>query len=79
MEGMAQWAAYVWLIDPGGGRMEPREALGFIRRDGRAWSQDEGLAVFLLLDRLSPTWPAKLLAPESGGLLDLLRAAVRGR
>jgi hypothetical protein len=79
MEGIAQWAAYAWLIDPSGGSMAPAEALPFLRRGGKRWSQDEGLALLLVLDRLSPGWPAKLLAPEPINAIELAEGMVSGK
>lgn len=79
MEGVAQWAAYAWLIDSAGGSMSPSEALRFVRRGGKRWSQDEGLALLLVLDRLSPEWPAKLLAKAPTNVIQLLGAAVKRR
>lgn len=53
MEGFGQWVPYTWLADPAGGRMEARAA-----RDKMAgtpwWSQEEGLALFLVIDRFVP-------------------------
>jgi hypothetical protein len=50
MEGSAQWAAYQWVIDPKGGAV-PLERTQF--RTGRWWSQVQGFALFLALDRLT--------------------------
>jgi hypothetical protein len=38
-------------------------ALPGMRRGGRHWSQDEGLAIFLLIDRLVPGWQARVFDP----------------
>ena len=77
MEGTGQWSAYLWLVDPEGGAMRPDEALPFIRRGGRRWSQDEGLALLLVLSRLAPHAPRELFAPSASTVLPLLRAALR--
>lgn len=71
MEGFGQWAAYAWLADPGGGRLGKAEAEKKMR--GRWWSQDEGLALFLLIDRFVPDWPARAFAPRPALGIDLLR------
>jgi hypothetical protein len=56
MEGSAQWAAYRWAVDPLGGRVaKPAAFHSFGRRRGW-WSQDEGFALFMALDRLAPGW-----------------------
>lgn len=74
MEGVAQWAAYRWLIDPAGGATTPEDALPLMRRGGRQWSQDMGLALMLVLDRLSPDWPERLLGPKPVTAVDLLES-----
>ncbi len=54
MEGSAQWAAYQWAIDARGGAV-PVERTQF--RTGRWWSQVQGFALFLALDRIAgPGW-----------------------
>src|SRR5207247_8412404 len=63
MEGTGQYAAYAWLSDPRGAALHADEALTFIRRGGRRWSQDEGLALFLVLQRLGVDWPAAAFGP----------------
>jgi hypothetical protein len=73
MEGTGQWLAYLWLTDPKGGAMTPADALPFMRRGGRRWSQDEGLALLLLVSRLSPTAPRALFAREPHTILPMLR------
>lgn len=50
MEGSAQWAAYKWAIDPNGGAVPP-ERTQF--RTGKWWSQVQGFALFMVLDRLA--------------------------
>ena len=77
MEGTGQWSAYLWLVDPEGGAMTPAEALPFIRRGGRRWSQDEGLALLLVLSRLAPDAPRELFGPSAATVIPLLRTALR--
>ncbi|MDB4881683.1 MAG: hypothetical protein JWL95_449 [Gemmatimonadetes bacterium] len=77
MEGTGQWSAYLWLIDPAGGAMPAEEASTFIRRGGRRWSQDEGLALLLVLSRLAPESPRELFGPSAATVLPLLRAALK--
>jgi hypothetical protein len=79
MEGTGQWSAYLWLADPEGGAMPASEALTFIRRGGRRWSQDEGLALLLVLSRLSPDAPRELFGPRASTVLPLLRRALSRR
>ena len=79
MEGTGQWAAYLWLTDPEGGAMRPDVALPFIRRDGRHWSQDEGLALLLVLNRLDPSAPSALVGPRAATVLERLRKVLARR
>jgi hypothetical protein len=76
MEGMGQWAGYLAMLDSAGGAMRPEAALPFMRRGGKHWSQDEGLALMLVLGRLAPVAPAALFASPPGTVLELLRDAV---
>jgi hypothetical protein len=79
MEGMGQWAAYLWLVDPAGGAMSRTDALTFIRRGGRRWSQDEGLALLLALSRLDSASPATLFERAPATATMLLRQALSTR
>ena len=76
MEGLAQWFGYRWLIDPRGGAMSAADALPFMRRGGRRWSQDEGLALLLVLERLSPSAAAAMLDDPPVTVFQALRAAL---
>jgi hypothetical protein len=77
MEGLAQWFGYRWLVDPRGGAMSAADALPFMRRGGRRWSQDEGLALLLVLERLTPSAAGTMLDGSPVTVLEALRAAVR--
>ena len=75
-EGAGQWVAYAWLVDPRGGGAARDAALTGMRRGGRSWSQDQGLALFLVVDRMLPEWPVFVFGPESIGARDLLDRAL---
>jgi hypothetical protein len=75
-EGAGQWVGYAWLIHPRGGGVRPDAALAGMRRGGRKWTQDEGLALFLVLDRLLPGWPSRVFGQHQAGATELLTAAV---
>lgn len=79
MEGLGQWAIWSWATDPRGGGLGRETALKEVRRGGRWWSQDEGLALFLVVDRLVPGWQKLAFAdrPETAEAL-LARAAHPG-
>jgi hypothetical protein len=77
MEGSGQYAAYAWLTDPQGAARTADDALGSVRRDGRRWSQDEGLALFLVLQRLGVDWAAEVFGPSERTVIATLSQAVR--
>lgn len=52
-EGMGQYIAYTWLVHPKGGNLDIKKVLEGIRRGGRWWTQDEGLALFLVYNKIS--------------------------
>jgi hypothetical protein len=74
MEGVANWAAY---------RLARRESAGFpdaiafMRRGGKRWSQDEGLALFLVIDAAVPEWQSEVFGSTPVSVIDLLSKAVR--
>ena len=76
LEGTGQYALYRWLTDPQGGAMAKPEALAFARRDSKHWSQDEGLALYLVLDRLWFDWAPATFGARQQTALEGLRAAV---
>jgi hypothetical protein len=79
LEGSAQWAAFRWLTMSEGGGHDARHALPLFRRGGRLWSQDEGLALYLAVDRLLPGWTESAFATtEPRSALRLLADAVEG-
>lgn len=55
MEGLGQHAMYAWLVHPQGGKLPKELAIAGVRRGGKWWSQDEGLALFLLLEQKIPS------------------------
>ena len=77
MEGAAQWAATAWLAHPKGGRMTKDAAVAFMLGNHRWWVQDEGLAIFLAIDRLLPGWQSMVFRDPSAGVLELLEKATR--
>jgi hypothetical protein len=53
MEGIGQYSMYAWLVHPQGGNVSAVTAIAGVRRGGKWWSQEEGFALFLILDKLS--------------------------
>ncbi len=76
MEGFGQWNAYAWLSDPKGGGMTRDAAREKMRGKRKWWSQEEGLGLFLVIDRFVPNWAAEAFAPQPKLGMDLLREAV---
>jgi len=76
MEGAGQWTGYAWLAHPRGGGLGPAAAVEKMRGRGRRWSQEQGLGLMLVVDRLLPTWPEVVFREPSLGATDLLERAV---
>jgi hypothetical protein len=74
MEGVAQWAAFRLAETRGSSRGVP--ALALVRDNRKYWSQDQGLALFLLLDAMVPGWQARMLEPLAPSPFMLLEEAV---
>ncbi len=77
LEGAAQWAAYAWLAHPKGGKLTKSAAVTRMIGRRRTWSQDEGLGLFLVIDRLLPEWPSLVFREPSIGGISLLERATR--
>ena len=77
MEGLGQWAIWSWVTDRRGGALGREAALKEVRRGGRWWTQDEGLALFLTIDRLVPGWQKSAFAPKPETAEALLARAAR--
>lgn len=75
MEGFGQWVAYAWLADPKGGTLTQAAAEAKMRGRKRWWSQEEGLSLFLVVDRFVPDWPQRAFAQSPALGIDLLRIA----
>jgi hypothetical protein len=52
LEGSGQWLGHQWLIDPRGGNVPEADALARFTIAPGFWSQEQGLALFLVVDRL---------------------------
>ncbi len=75
MEGMGQWLIYRYFLEQG---YSPEEVLPAVRRNGRWWSQDEGLGLMLTVDRLLPGWQQRAFRDPDWRAERLLAAAVAG-
>jgi hypothetical protein len=76
LEGMGQLAGYSWLAHPEGGARAPEAALAQMRT--RWWSQEEGLAIMLVVSRLVPDWQTRAFAQRPATAFEMLAAAAGG-
>ena len=76
MEGIGQWVGYSWLTDPRGKGLDAATAQREMRRKKTMWTQEQGLALFLVVDRLLPGWQKMAFAPDPVMGIDLLARAV---
>lgn len=74
MEGVGQWAAYRLAQTRAGGN--DAEALRLVRENRKYWSQDEGLALFLLVDAMVPDWQSRIFGAAPASPFTLLEEAV---
>jgi hypothetical protein len=71
-EGAGQWTGYQWLIHPRGGARPAAEVLPRFAK-GRRWSQTEGFALVMALDRLSgPDWKRHAFGDGAKTVLEML-------
>jgi hypothetical protein len=77
LEGVGQWAAYRLAKSRAGGN--GTEALRLVRDNRRFWSQDQGLALFLLIDALVPGWQSRIFNANPMSPFMLLEEAVARR
>ncbi len=72
MEGAANWAGYRVLLNEG---LPPEDAQDVMRGSRTSWTQEEGLAIFLTVDRLLPDWRACVFGAQVVELQELLAEA----
>ena len=74
MEGLGQYSMYLWLTNSSGGNIEKDMAVKGVRRGGKWWSQEEGFALFLILDRLSKPniWVKNMFGHTTENVVDLI-------
>ena len=74
MEGLGQYSMYLWLTNPKGANLKKDIAIKGVRRGGKWWSQDEGFALFLILDKLSKpdSWAKKMFGLKTESVINLI-------
>ena len=77
MEGAGQWAAYRFAKAQAGPAASDAATVTFVRDNRKYWSQEEGLALFLLLDAYVPDWQARVFGPTLISPMALLEGGLR--
>ncbi|HEX2534158.1 MAG TPA: hypothetical protein VHK69_10505, partial [Chitinophagaceae bacterium] len=74
MEGLGQYTMYRWLIHKKGAALPAPVAIQGVRRGKNNWSQDEGFALFLLLEQFSDAdrWAGPLFGDKTESVLAIL-------
>jgi hypothetical protein len=76
MEGVAEWVRFKsHQADPAWPDADA-DIIAFLRGQGNSWSQDQGLALVLLLDRMVPDWKRQILSPTMPSPWSMLREAI---
>lgn len=74
MEGLGQYAMFLWLTHTDGGNIKREIAREGVRRGGKWWSQDEGFALFLILDKLTvpEKWVRAMYGDKTESITELI-------
>jgi hypothetical protein len=78
MEGVAEWVRFKYHQADPHWPCEPGEILQFLRGGDNSWSQDEGLALYLLLDATPLEWQEPTLGTSMVSPFELLGRAIGG-
>jgi hypothetical protein len=77
-EGAGQWTGYQWQVHPRGGAQPPAEVMARFTK-GRHWSQTEGFALVMALDRIAgPGWKRHAYGDGARTVLEMLDDALAG-
>jgi hypothetical protein len=77
-EGAGQWTGFQWLVHSRGGARRVAEVMARFTK-GRQWSQTEGFAVVMALERLvGPEWKRHAYGDGAQTLLEMLDDALAG-
>lgn len=77
MEGLAMWVQYRTARARAPAGEEWLKTLITLSERHEAWSQEEGLGLFLLIDRLAPGWQTRFLSPHFPSPFAVLSEAIR--
>lgn len=76
MEGIAEWVRFKSHQADLAWPYSDAEIITFLRGQENSWSQDQGLALILLLDRMVPDWKRQILSPTMPSPWAVLREAI---
>jgi hypothetical protein len=76
LEGSAMWAQYKLMLRNIPTGMSGKELLAWLLPRTQAWSQEEGLAIFILIDRFDPGWKRRFFEQELPPALPYLRTII---
>jgi hypothetical protein len=79
MEGLGQYSMYLWLINPNGGNIKKEIAIQGVKRGGKWWSQDEGFALFLILDKLNnpKNWAKNMFGSKTESIVEMINKLIK--
>lgn len=78
MEGFGQYSMYLWLIHPKGGNYNRQVAIEGVIKNKKWWSQEEGFAMFLVMDKVSKSkkWTKKMFSQKSATITSILERRI---
>jgi hypothetical protein len=76
LEGSAMWVQAQMALDHAPAGEDWKDTLKSLAPFYTQWSQEEGMGLFLLIDRLVPGWKARFFAAQVPSPFDVLQAAV---
>lgn len=76
LEGSAMWAQYRIMVRNAPRGQTEKQTLFWLLQRTPTWSQEEGLALFLLLERVLPDWKAQFFEKELPSVFQLLKRVV---
>lgn len=81
MEGIGQYTMYAWLIHAKGGNIAPIIAEKAVRRGGSSWSQEQGLALFLLLKKYmkADEFGPLMFGKETISVIELIKKSIQAK
>lgn len=79
MEGLGQYSMYLWLVHPKGANIAPVLAIEGVRRKRKWWSQDEGLVLFLILEKIAKNrdWAKEMFGTKTTTVTSLIRQHIK--